>query len=58
MLTILNEWTNEEVRSVIRFFMDKEVPLVEIHLELVALYGANVMTEHVRKWCRSLTVVE
>jgi hypothetical protein len=35
------------------FFMGKKVPPVEIHRELVAVYGANVMTvQHVRKWCR------
>jgi hypothetical protein len=32
--------------------MDKKVPPVEIHRELVTMYGANVITVHVRKWCR------
>jgi hypothetical protein len=33
--------------------MGKKVPPVEIHCELVRVYGANVMTvQHVRKWCR------
>jgi hypothetical protein len=35
--------------------MGKKVPPVEIHRELVTVYGANVMTvQHVRKWCREL----
>jgi hypothetical protein len=33
--------------------MGKRDPPVEIHGELVTLYGANVMTvQHLRKWCR------
>jgi hypothetical protein len=33
--------------------MGKKVPPVEIHHELVTVYGANVMTvQHVHKWCR------
>jgi hypothetical protein len=33
--------------------MGKNVPPVEIHRELVTVYGTNVMTvQHVRKWCR------
>jgi hypothetical protein len=33
--------------------MDKNVPPVEIHRELVTVCGANVMiVQHVRKWCR------
>jgi hypothetical protein len=40
------------VRSVIRF-LGQKVPPVEIHHELVTVYGANVMTvQHVPKWCR------
>jgi hypothetical protein len=35
------------------FLWAKKVPPVEIHCELVTVYGANVMTvHHVRKWCR------
>jgi hypothetical protein len=34
------------------FFMEK-IQLVELHRELVTVYGANVMTvQHMRKWCR------
>jgi hypothetical protein len=38
----------------------KKFPPVEIYLELVTVYGANVMTvQHVYKWCREFgTVVE
>jgi hypothetical protein len=32
--------------------MGKKVPPVEIHYELVTVYGANLMTVHVRKWSR------
>jgi hypothetical protein len=49
--TILKEWTKGEM-SCHSFFMDKNVPSVEIHRELVTVYGANVMiVQHVRKWC-------
>jgi hypothetical protein len=35
------------------FLWAKKVLPVEIHRELVTVYGANVMTvQHVRKWCR------
>jgi hypothetical protein len=35
------------------FLWAKEGPPVEIHSELVTVYGANVMTvQHVLKWCR------
>jgi hypothetical protein len=34
--------------------MAKNVPPVEIHREIVTVYGANVMTvQHVCKWCRA-----
>jgi hypothetical protein len=33
--------------------MGKKVPPVEIHYELVTVYGGSVITvQHVRKWCR------
>jgi hypothetical protein len=32
--------------------MSQNVRPVEIHCELVTVYGAIVMTVHVRKWCR------
>jgi hypothetical protein len=35
------------------FFKGKKVPPVEIHRELVTVYGANVMTvQYLRKWYR------
>jgi hypothetical protein len=52
MVTVLKEWTKEEVRCH-SFFMGKKVTPVEIHRELVTVYGTNVMTvQHVCKWCR------
>jgi hypothetical protein len=54
MATVLKEWTKEEVCSVICFSWAKNVPPVEIHRQLVTVYGANVMTvQHVRKWCKA-----
>ncbi|GBN55596.1 hypothetical protein AVEN_73075-1 [Araneus ventricosus] len=42
-----------EVRSVIRFLKAKNVKQAEIHRQLVAIYGENVMTDGmVRKWVR------
>ncbi|GBN53834.1 hypothetical protein AVEN_256511-1 [Araneus ventricosus] len=42
-----------EVRSVKRFFKAKNVKLVEIHRQLLEIYGGNVMTDGmVRKWVR------
>jgi hypothetical protein len=47
MATILKEWTKKKC---IQFLWAKKVPPVEIHRELVTVYGANVMKVHVRKW--------
>ena len=45
-------WTQEEVRSVIRFLWAKGTAAIEIHREIQAVYGSNVMTvQHVRKLC-------
>ncbi|GBN38082.1 hypothetical protein AVEN_233196-1 [Araneus ventricosus] len=42
-----------EVRSVIRFLNAKKVKPVEIHRQLVEIYGENVMIDGmVRKWVR------
>jgi transposase len=42
-----------ELHTVIRFFHAKNMSAAEIHRELCALYGQNVMSEGiVRKWCR------
>jgi hypothetical protein len=41
-------WTQEEVQSVIRFLWAKGTTPIEIHNEIQALYGSNVMTvQHV-----------
>jgi len=37
-------WTQEEVRSVIRFLWAKGTAPIEIHGEIQAVYGSNVMT--------------
>ena len=53
MGTVLCVWTQEEVRSVIWFLWAKGTDPTEIHCEIQAVYGFNVMTmQHVRKWCR------
>ena len=53
MGTVLCDWTQEEVRSVIRFLWAKGTAPTEIHREIETVYGCNVMTmQHVRKWCR------
>jgi hypothetical protein len=39
-------WTQEEVRSVIRFFLfAKGKAPIEIHREIQAVYGSNVMSK-------------
>ena len=55
MGTVLCVWTQEEVQSVIWFFWAKGTAPFEIHREIQAVYGPNVMTvQHVRKWCRGI----
>jgi hypothetical protein len=50
MATVLEEWTKENVHSVIHFLWAKKV---EIQCELVTVYGGNVMAvQYVHKWCR------
>jgi transposase len=42
-----------EIRAVIRFLHPKNMTAAEIHNELCAVYGQNVMSEGtVRQWCR------
>ena len=56
MGTVLRVWTQEEVRSVIRFLWAKGTAPIEIHHEIQAVNGSNVMTvQHVRKWCREFS---
>jgi len=48
MGTVLCVWSQEEVRSVIRFLWAKGIAAIEIHHEIQAVYGSNVMTvQHV-----------
>jgi len=49
-------WTQEELRSVFRFLWSKGTAAIEIHREIQAVYGSNVMAvQHVRKWCREFS---
>jgi transposase len=42
-----------EIRSVIRFLHSRNMSAAEIHRELCAVYGKNVMSEGtIRQWCR------
>ena len=51
MGTVLCVWTQEELRSVIRFLWAKGTASIQ-----KAVYGSNVMTvQHVRKWCREFS---
>jgi hypothetical protein len=55
-VTVLCVWTHEKVRSVIRFLWAKGTAPIEIHREIQAVYGPNVMTvQHVRKLCREFS---
>lgn len=54
MSILLEEWTNVEVRSVIRYFRAKRKNAAEIHRKLVEVYGPNVMSrKQVWVWCVS-----
>ena len=56
MATVLCVWTKEEARSNIRFLWAKGTAPIEIHREIQAVYGPDVMTvQHVRKWCREFS---
>jgi hypothetical protein len=53
MATTLETWACKEVCSVIRFLWAKHVSPVEIHRQLIEVYGDGVMSvQHVREWCR------
>ena len=43
MGTVLRVWTQEEVRSVIQFLRAKGTAPIEIHREIQAVYGSDVM---------------
>jgi hypothetical protein len=43
-----------EIRAVIHFLHARNTSAAEIHCELCAAYGQNVMSEEtVRQWCRT-----
>ncbi|CAL1278744.1 unnamed protein product [Larinioides sclopetarius] len=42
---VLNSWSNEEVRAVIRYEWVCEVSGAEIHNHLMEVYGLDVMTK-------------
>ena len=48
MSTLLRVWAQEEVRSVIRFLWAKGATQIEIHQEIQALYGSNVMPKRLK----------
>jgi hypothetical protein len=53
MAATLETWCDEEFRSVIRFLWAKHVSLIEIHSQLIEMYGDDEMkVQHVRKWYR------
>ena len=50
MGTVLHVWTQEEVRAVIQFLWAKGTAQIQIHCEIQAVYGSNLMTvQRVRK---------
>jgi hypothetical protein len=52
MVTVLIKWTKEKLWSVIHFFWEKGMQPMEIHCQLVTVYGPIVMAvQHVWKWC-------
>ncbi|GFY44713.1 tubulin polyglutamylase ttll6 [Trichonephila inaurata madagascariensis] len=53
---VLNSWTKEEVRVVIRYEWARGVSGTEIHNRLVEVYGPGVMSKQmVRRWCRTFS---
>ncbi|GFS48738.1 histone-lysine N-methyltransferase SETMAR [Trichonephila inaurata madagascariensis] len=49
---VLNSWSKEEVRAVIRYEWARGVSGTEIHNRLVEVYGPGVMSKQmVRRWC-------
>jgi hypothetical protein len=51
MSTRLEQWSKQEVRSVIRFLDAGHVPTADIRRSLVDVYGEEVMScESVAKW--------
>ncbi|GFQ78894.1 HTH_48 domain-containing protein [Trichonephila clavata] len=53
---VLNSWSKEEVRAVIRYEWARGVSGTEIHNRLVEVYGPGVMSKQmVRRWCRTFS---
>ena len=54
MATPLESWTKTEVRAVIRFLNAKGLNPTKIHIELISVYGENVMkSSQIYDWCQS-----
>jgi hypothetical protein len=53
MAMTLASWSHEEVFSVIQFLWVKHVSPIEIHCQLIEVYGDGIMSvQYVRKGCR------
>jgi hypothetical protein len=53
MCPVIDKPVSCEIRAFIRFFHAKSMGAAQIHRELCAVYGQNVMNEGtVRRWCR------
>ncbi|GFR05629.1 HTH_48 domain-containing protein [Trichonephila clavata] len=53
---ILNSWSKEEVRAVVRYEWGCGVSGTEIHNRLVEVYGPGVMSKQmVWRWCRTFS---
>ncbi|GFQ78404.1 histone-lysine N-methyltransferase SETMAR [Trichonephila clavata] len=53
---VLNSWSKEEVRAVIRYEWARGVSVTAIHNRLVEVYGPGVMSKQmVRRWCRTFS---
>ncbi|GFQ97567.1 HTH_48 domain-containing protein [Trichonephila clavata] len=53
---VLNSWSKEEARAVIRYEWARGVSGTEIHNRLVEVYGPGVMSKQmVRRWCRTFS---
>jgi hypothetical protein len=51
MYPVIDNPASCNIHAVIRFFHTKNMTAVEIHLELCAVHGQNVMSERtVRQW--------
>ena len=56
MATLISEWSNVEVRAVIRFLHAKGIGPSEILKELVSVYGEGVMSrKQVSVWCKAFS---